>query len=192
MIYLNEQEFHFSETQLPLLIQWAHKMWSSQFTVSTAVDLFNQWKKILMLTAYHMARDKFLTMVDGNVKNVWLVDNQDQYENHYSDRQAIILNPGDEKLLQTLRPLLRDKDERVIILKNIEGFSAETLQLVKDHPKLVLSWDIDKSPAIDLIKSIPFSSQIFFSPSILAHDLPTLEKYHGWYISGEMKGIITL
>lgn len=145
-----------------------------------------------MLTAYHMARDKFLTMVDGNVKNVGLVDDQDQYENHYSDRQAIILNPGDEKLLQTLRPILRDKDERVIILKNIENFAAETLQLLKDHPKLILSGDVDKSPALELIKNIQFSSKIFFSPSALAPDLPELEKYQGHYISENQNGIIHL
>ncbi|MBP6910797.1 hypothetical protein KBC03_04375 [Patescibacteria group bacterium] len=145
-----------------------------------------------MLTAYHMARDKFLTMVDGNVKNVGLVDDEEQYENHYSDRQAIILNPGDEKLLQRLRPLLKDKDERVIILKNIENFSAETLQMMKDHPKLILSGDIDKSPALDLIKNINFASQIFFSPSALAPDLPVLEKYKGHYISAYQNGIIHL
>lgn len=145
-----------------------------------------------MLTAYHMARDKFLSMVDGNVKEVGLVDDIDQYENHYSERQAIILKPGDEKLLQEVWPLLRDRDERIIILKNIEGFSAETFQLVKDHPKLILSGDVDKSPALELIKNIPFSSKIFFSPSVLVDDLPTLEKYHGRYTSKDQTGIITL
>lgn len=145
-----------------------------------------------MLTAYHMARDKFLTMVDGQVKNVGLVDDEEQYEDHYSDRQAIILRPGDEKLLQRIWPLLRDKEERIIILKNIEGFSTETLQLVKDHPKLILSGDVDKSPALERIKHIPFSSKIFFSPSVLIDDLPSLEKYHGWYSSKEQEGIITL
>lgn len=188
MIYLNESEFHFAEQQLPLLIHGGHGMWASQFTVSTAVDFFIQWKKILLLTAYHMARDKFLTMVDGNVKHVWLVDDEQQYEKHYSDRQAIILKSWDELLFQKLWPIIKDREERIIILKNVETFSAETLLLVKDHTKLIISGDIDKSPSLELIKSMKFSSHIFFSPSALVTDMPMLEKYQGWYVSGEQKG----
>ena len=74
---------------------------------------------------------------------------------------------------------------------DIELFSEEVIQAVLKKEKFILSGDFNKCVIKDKILTEPFNTKIFFSP-LPKIELPSLEKFQGYFISEHLKGVTTL
>jgi len=188
-ILLNNFEHHFNENDLPCLISYGEKMGGSHFSVTLVADLFLRGSKILFLTAYPMAKDNFLEQLKGHESKIEYITDKSQLN---TTAQAIILESGNEKLyLQSVKQL-KDLNERVVLIKNMEVFSGEVFNHCLGLSKVILSGDIDKCVAKAELSKKQFKTTILFSkPEIkLPFDLPVLEKYTGYMWSGNRSGLV--
>lgn len=146
-IFLNNQEFTFTEKDLPILIHGIDKAGSSLFTISLIAQFARNGSKILFFSRYDMAKEEFREqMRDGDLGNV------------------ISVKTGEEEDLLTTLKQTPDIQERVILLKNIDALRPDIFPAIKACHKLVISGDIDRCSFGDELRTIPFKTIIQFSP----------------------------
>lgn len=181
-IFLNDAPHNFTEQDLPCLITYAHKTGGSQFSVSLTAQLFESGSKILFFTAYPMARENFMEMENDKLEDIAVVSTVDQLDN---TKRVIILESGNEQLFLDVLNKLNDIQDRVVLVKNAEQFSAETLNKSIGLNKLIFSGDIDNLPSGVNFDVTLFKTLIAFSkPNKLPIDMPNnLEKYTGFCTS---------
>lgn len=192
-ILLNNEEYQPNERDLPCLITYGEKTGGSQFTMTLTANLFLSGSKILILTAYPMARENFMEQTKGREGDVAYVESADQLEQN-KDAQVIILKSGDQDLFLGVAPGMGDINERVILVKNIEVFNESIFDFVLDFQKVLLSGDVDKCEARDLIMESKFRTVVAFSePKVkLPFELPELPKYQGYFWGEARKGAVRL
>lgn len=178
---------HFSEANLPALIHYKGWEGGSNYSMVLIENLILQWSKVLLITWYQAAKDKLFTEIKTLTKNIVIVKMTDDLKKH-KDKQVIIINEDDEKLcLQAIKEL-KDINERIIFIKNIDIFHKPLLTLCLKYNKLILSWDLDTCTSKEVILKKIFNSIILFSQpkvKILCKFIP-LEKYI-WYIRSKNK-----
>ncbi len=192
-ILLNNEQYESSEADLPCLITYGEKTGGSQFTMTLTSNLFLGGSKILILTAYPMARDNFMEQIQGREGDVAYVESVEQLEQN-KDAQAIILKSGDEELFLRVVSGLEDIGERMILVKNIEVFNEKVFSFILGFQKIILSGDIDECEAKDLIMVSKFRTVVAFSkPKVkLPFELPELQKYQGYFWGEARKGVVRL
>ncbi|MBP9803067.1 MAG: hypothetical protein KBD14_02045 [Candidatus Pacebacteria bacterium] len=192
-ILLNNELYHFSESDLPCLITYAPKTGGSHFTVTLVADLFLQGSKILFLTAYPMAKENFLEQVGEDHSKIIFVDSPDDLEKA-KDFQVIILESGNENLFLEVSKNLPDLQERVILIKNMEVFSEKVFEVCVNLEKVILSGDIDTTSYKEKIIKKDFKTIIAFSQSEinLPIQIPSLEKYVGYLSSQDKSGLVAI
>lgn len=171
---LDENEFHFAENDLPILIHGAEHAGSSLFTVSLLANLYNQGSAILFFTGYPMAKDEFIKQV-GKPQE---------------DRVIFVKGTEPNEFLHNVNEL-PDINERVILVKNIDLFDQSIFDAVSEKTKLVISGDIEKVPYKEHLLSKKFNSKILFSPASF-EQIPELQKWNGYLISENNRGEISL
>src|SRR3989344_53946 len=125
-ILLNNQEFTFTEDDLPILIHGAHKAGSSLLTVTIISQLYMQGSKILFSSGYEMAEDEFKIQVNE----------------FYMNKVEIIKRGYEEDFIRTIDSM-KEGDERVLLVKNVERLSEKAFLKFKDKKKLVVSGDLE-------------------------------------------------
>ena len=192
-ILLNKEVFHFTENGLPCLVHYKNKTGGSHFTVTLVADLFLQGSKILFLTAYPMAKDNFLEQVKGKEKDIIFIEEVSDLKDS-ENYQAIILKSGDEKLYLDVIKVIPDINERVVLVKNFEIFTEETIEKTLQMKKIILSGDIDKSPSKKQISDKLYQTTISFSQPDTAVDFktPILEKYSGYLETTDKEGLVQI
>ena len=170
-ILLNNSELKFTEKDLPILIHGEPGTGSSLFTVSLVSQFYNQGSKILFLSGYQAATDEFKSQV-GDID---------------PDKVEIVQRGREEDFLKVVSSL-KDLDERVILIKNVELLSSNAFQAIKDKQKFIISGDIKKCSFKDELINFPFKTTILFS-QLENKTLPSLQKYEG-YMRGENAGIV--
>jgi hypothetical protein len=190
-IHLNNNYFQFTENDLPCLIHYSEGTGSSHFSVTMVADLFLSGSKILFLTAYHMAKDNFIEQVKGRENDVLFVTSRDQLT---TNKQAIIIESGNENLFLEALNSLDDINERIIFIKNFEGFNNNIILSISNKQKLIISGDLDSSPIKNELISKKFKTIIQFSKSSapLTTDFPNLEKYVGYFWQDQKSGLIQI
>ncbi len=175
-ILLNNKEFFFTSMDLPCLIHGADHAGASLFTVTMMADVFRQGEKIIFISGYQMARDEFLSQTNADEKRV------------------IFLQKDNIDLFPSLVSSLPDLDERIVLIKNIDLFDQSIFNHVKNHPKLILSGDIDRCSYKEDVLKISFKTKIFFSiPQINVNvTVPELSKYHGHFIGVHETGEVRI
>lgn len=193
-LFLNDQEFHLGETQLPCLIDYREKEGGSNFTVALVADIFLRGSKILFFTAYHMAKDNFMERVHGHEPKILLVETADQLVGA-EQYQTIIIKSGDTGLCLEALQILKDIADRVILVKNYNILDDSVTRASLEHPKLILSGNVDASMLKVEVSKKSFKTVISFSKSetALPINVPTdLGKYGGYLKSGATEGRVEL
>jgi len=189
---LNEKEYHFSEQDLPCLIVYKEKSGGSHFSVTMAADLFLDGSKLLFFTAYPMAKDNFLKQMKGSGLQTVYIESIDELETN-QDAQAIILKSGDGDLFKEVVRKLKDIEERVILVKNMEVFDEAVINACIGLNTIILSGDLDKCAAEDKIAEKEYNSIIAFSKfKSLPLEIPKLDKYVGYMSSKRNTGQIRI
>ncbi len=189
-ILLNNKIYNIDEEDLPCLITYGCKTGGSHFSMAMIADLFLRGSKILILTAYPMAKDNFLQQIKGNgSKTAFITD-----ESHFNtDAQAIILESGNEKLFFQAVEKLSDLNERVVLVKNMEVFSDAVIDSCLKMQKIILSGDVDKCSVKKQISQNSFKTTIIFTKTKtkLSFEPPKLEKYTGYLWNDNQEGLVT-
>ncbi|MEI6511139.1 MAG: hypothetical protein WCO25_03800 [Candidatus Uhrbacteria bacterium] len=188
---LNDSPTTFTTSDLPALVSGAEKHGASHLALCLMVDLFRQGNKVVIFSAFAAAKDDFKLMLTADeLERVESVGPGDAIVG----KQAVLVNPGDAKALVAVLGKLDDLQERVILVKNIERFSLETLDAVRRLPHVVYSGDADDCPFADELATVDFATKIFFTPSMRfpVEGMPALEKYQGYAVGTEKNGVVTL
>jgi hypothetical protein len=191
-ILLNDSSYQLKESGLPCLITYRDKSGGSQFSVTLIADLFLRGSKVLIFTAYPMAKENFLEQIKGQEGRVVYVEKED-YLVRAQNYQAVIIKSGDANLYLKALELLSDIVERVVLLKNMEVFDREVIAKSLQLPKVVFSGDIDKCVEKTELAKKEYKTIIIFSKSEISLPIepPELEKYSAylWSAEGE-EGIV--
>ncbi len=190
-ITLNNEFYNATENDFPYLVVYGEKSGGSHFSVTLMAELFSSGSKILFFTAFPMATDNFLGQIGSDNSNVAIVKNMEDLK-QYENSQAIILDSGNEILFLQAIKELKDINERIILVKNIEAFSDELLDSCLNFKNIILSGDIDTCVSKEKIIKKTFKSVVVFTKpeTSLSIDVPELEKWTGYLDGGDKKGII--
>ena len=141
-IILNGEDYQISEGNLPALVTYGEHMGGSHLSITLIAQLFLSGSKILFLTAYPMAKDKFLEQIGPDHSGVAFVNSIEELK-QAKDAQVIILDSGNEALFVEVANTLPDLHERVTLVKNMEEFKEEVFEVCLPLEKLLLSGNID-------------------------------------------------
>ncbi len=182
----------FSVNDLPMLIHGKEHTGSSLFSITMAVHLHSQGNKLLIFTAYPMAKEEFLEQV-GHNSSVFYLENFGDLINA-QEYQTIIIKSGDVGLCANVITNLNDIDSRILFIKNVDiMLNDEIIKNLKINNNIMLSGDVDLSIYPDFIKNINYQTKIYFSEaSLIIEDLFPLEKYQACVIKNGNKFIVGL
>lgn len=188
---LDNQPYSFTSEDLPALIHGEQGSGASLFTITLLSELYRQGEPMLFLSEGDAAKNELLEQID-NPDMISLSD-QAQVENA-QEHQIIHVTKEHELLLPHLLENLPDKMERVVLIKNMEVFSSDTIALFYRHPLVIFSGDLNKSPDKESLLQLKFNAKFFFSPLYddLRLTLPPLEKYQGYFLGRISQGIVSL
>lgn len=190
-ILLNDEEYHFSETDLPCLVHYGAGVGGSLFSVSMVVDLFRQGSKILFLTGYPMAQDNFLEQISGQENKVIIAHGIEQL---LEEKQVIIIESGNHDLFMKALSKLGDIEDRIIFIKNFDILNTDIVKAASQYGKAIISGDLDSSPLREYLRDLKFTTIIRFSKSscLLAPSCPKLDKYVGYLWQKNKDGLLKL
>jgi len=190
-ILLNGDFWNPKEENLPCLITYAEKSGGSHFSIVMLADLFLSGAKVLLFTAYPMARDNFLGQIKGGGPNVSYASNEEGLDSNFP---IIIIESGNQELFLKALNKLEDINERVVLVKNIEVFNKETIESCLMLENVIVSGDIDLCYSNRQIMDKQFNTIVIFSnpKTTLPFSIPELEKYKGYLWSLDVKGIVTV
>lgn len=190
-LLLDDKALNFSESDLPCLIDYKEKSGGSHFSVTLIANLFLQGSKLLILTAYPMAKDNFMNQIVGlEAKVKFVKDKNDLRE--AEKYQVIIIESGNGELFLEALKSLSDIGERVLFVKNVESFKIEFIETILPLNKIILSGDIYQCRNKIKIFAKKFKTVIAFSRPIndIQIDFSKLEKYSGYLKSERQKGVV--
>jgi hypothetical protein len=190
-ILLNNQNLNFSEKDLPCLIHYTQGTGGSHFSVTMIADLFLSGSKILFLTAYPMAKENFLKQVSGHENDIAIVTQKEQI---ITNKQAIIIESGNENLFLDALNSLNDIDERIIFVKNFETFDKNIVLSANHKQKVIISGNLDSSSVKNELLKKQYKTIIQFSKSdsVIKPVCPNLEKYVGYFWQNDREGLIKI
>ncbi len=187
----NNKQIDFNVNDLPMIIHGREHTGSSLFSVTMAVHLYRQNNKILMFTAYPMAKDEFLEQIDNKDTVFYLEDVQDIKK--AQGFQTIIIKSGDKDLCAQVLLNLPDINDRILFIKNVDIILNNDIIKNINQEKILLSGDADLSMHKDFIKKFTYKTKIFFSESeLLKEDLLPLERYQACVFRDNDRFIIKL
>lgn len=192
-IFLDEDDYKITEGGLPALVTYGEHMGGSHLSIALVAQLFLSGSKILFLTAYPMAKEKFLEQIGPDHSKIAFVNNIAELEGA-KDAQAIILDSGNGALFVEVAKTLPDLHERVTLIKNMEVFPDAVFDACLSLEKLLLSGNIDTCIAKEKISKMNFKTLIAFNQpeAPLSISVPPLEKYTGYLVSDSKSGIINI
>ncbi|MFA4942612.1 MAG: hypothetical protein WC564_03190 [Patescibacteria group bacterium] len=175
-ILIDNKKVSFIENDFPILIHGVEKSGASFFSVCLLADLLKDGMKVLLFSAYPMAKEEFKKQIIG-----------------YEDN-AIIIDSGEEQDFINTINNTSDLSERIVLIKNIDNYSSKLFDAVRDLKLVIFSGDLNKCKFADELVNKTFASKILFSPSekYPQYDLTGLLKYHGKIFSDKYNGIISL
>jgi hypothetical protein len=192
MPLLDNQPYSFTSEDLPALIHGEAHAGASLFTITLLRELYSQGEPLILLSEGESAKTEFLDQANNTPDIISLTD-QAQIQTA-QEHQVIHVTKEHELLLPHLLENLPDKMERVVLIKNMELFSSDTIALFYRHPLVIFSGDLNKSPDKESLLQLKFNAKFFFSPLYddLRLTLPPLEKYQGYFLGRISQGITSL
>jgi len=188
----DNQPYSFTYEDLPSLVHGEKGSGASLFTLTLLSELYRQGEPLILLSEGEAAKTEFLDQANDSPDIISLTD-QAQIQTA-QEHQVIHVTKEHELLLPHLLENLPDKMERVVLIKNMETFSSDTIALFYRHPLVMFSGDLNKSLDKESLLQLKFNAKFFFSPlhNDLRLSLPPLEKYHGYFLGRISQGTVSL
>ena len=176
-ILIDDREVVFNKEDFPILINGADKSGASFFSISLLVNLFENGEKVLLFSAYDPAKEEFRKQLGNSI-----------------NENALIIESGDEENFIKELDKVSDLSNRIVLCKNIENYSSNLFNKLKNQKLVIFSGDIDKCEFGEQLVKKDFKTKIFFSytKKIKVENKMELPKYKGMIISSNYKGIISL
>jgi len=176
-ILVNDQEVVFNKEDFPMLINGADKSGASFFSISLLVNLFENGEKVLLFSAFDPAKEEFKKQLSVSI-----------------NENALIIESGDEKNFIKELDKVIDLSERIVLCKNIENYSSNLFNKLKDQELVIFSGDIDKCEFGEKLANKDFTTKIFFSypEKLEVENKIELLKYKGLIINQKYNGVISL
>jgi hypothetical protein len=190
-LLLNNKTLNFKESDLPCLIDYKEKSGGSHFSVTLISNLFLQGSKLLILTAFPMAKNNFMDQIVGSETRVKFVKDKNDLKEAEKFQTVIIESGNGELFLEALKSL-NDIDKRILFVKNVEFFKPKLIETILLRNKIILSGDFYKCKCKIKILAKEFKTIIAFSRPIknIQIDFSKLEKYSGYLKSKHQEGVI--
>lgn len=176
-ILVNNKIVNFNKEDFPILIngQAFINSGASFFSVSLITKLVQQGEKIVFFTGFPPAKELFREQI-GNDRN----------------NDVIIIDSGDENNFIRMVDEIKDLEERIILIKNIEEYSVKLFSKLEDKKLIIFSGDIDKCVFRDALLNKDFTNKIYFSypKNIEIQNKIELPQYSGHIIGNKYNGVI--
>jgi 5'-3' exonuclease len=110
------------------------------------------------------------------------------------NENVIIVESGDENFFLNKLDEIKDLDERIILSKNIEEYSINLFNKLKDKRLIIFSGDVDRCEFGDQLVKKDFKTKIFFTYPEKMHIEGKIElpKYSGHILSDKYNGLISI
>lgn len=176
-ILVNDQEVVFNKEDFPMLINGADKSGASFFSISLLVNLFENGEKVLLFSAFDPAKEEFRKQLSGSI-----------------NENALIIESGDEENFIKELDKVSDLSNRIVLCKNVENYSLNLFNKLKNQELVIFSGDIDKCEFSEQVANKDFKTKIFFSypEKLEVENKIELPKYKGLIISQRYNGLISL
>jgi hypothetical protein len=176
-ILINNEIANFTHDDFPMLISGVEKSGTSFFSVCLMTELFNRGEKEIFFTAYPPAKEEFRKQLGDRIND-----------------DVQIIDFGDEDIFLKEIEEIGDLDEKIILVKNIENYSENLFDKLKDKKLVIFSGDMDKCQFGDSLAKKDFKTKIFFSypEKVKVENKIELTKYEGVIISKRYNGLINL
>ena len=157
---------------LPMLIHGREGSGASLYTICLAAKWHSQGYEILFLCGHPMAEQEFAREVASDYVNA----------KFYTQ----------EKTDDFLAALEQDVHHKtIVVVKNIELFDTNILDVVTPIHNLIVSGDVNQSKIKDILIRKKFITEVYFSP-LEGKEIPELEKFHGFVASEDYTGVTQL
>ncbi len=181
-------EVVFTENNLPVMVHGREGSGASLFSITLAVSLYTSGNKLLVFTAYPMAREEFMNQIE-NPEKVFYLDKEENLAQAL-EHQCIFLESGNLELFKRVISHQEELSDRIVFIKNIETIAEPIFNYIKDF-KLIISGDFDSNNTQVEFKTLSYRSKIFLS-EMEGETIPSLEKYQACLkLHGEEK-ILTI
>ncbi len=157
---VNKKEIQFENEDLPILISGSQGTGSSLFTIHLVHQLLRSGNKILFFTAFPAAKEDFKNLLsDDELKEAEFVEPGE----NIAGKQTVVLLSGNEADFLDALEQLKNTDERILLIKNIDQYSQEVFNLVMDKENVIFSGNLDETAFLEGLKEKKFATEIFFS-----------------------------
>ncbi len=180
-----KEEIELKRENLPMMIHGKEHSGASLFSVVVVAGLHDAGNKLLIYTAYPMAKEEFLSQIETK-DNVFYLEDEKDLEKALLF-QTIFIASGNIDLFTKVITNYYVSD-RVIFIKNIDTIQIPLYNIISSF-RLLLSGDFESNPIQKALTDIPYKTKIFFS-SLGGEVLPFLQKYHAYIKTNVVEDII--
>lgn len=170
------REVVFNHNNLPMMIHGVEHSGASLFSITVAALLHQKGEKLIIFTAYPMAKDEFVAQV-GETKDIFILDDEKNLDKALKF-QTIFIQSGNVDLFVKILEYGASLADRTIFIKNIETIDVPILELVSAF-KFLVSGDLGANKKQAGFKSVKYNTKVFLSP-LAGEIVPTLLKYQAY------------
>jgi hypothetical protein len=186
-----EQEIAVTNTDLPMLIHGVEGSGASLLSITISAMLHKKGNKLVIFTAYPMAREEFMSQIEDDDSGVFFLKDRANIVTA-SQHQTVIVESGN---IDLFKKFLSESDlsDRIIFIKNIETIHDPEVLGILSRILLILSGDINLSVFKENIINTSFKTEILLSPlSNSTSDFSRLPKYQAFLKKGGEEMVISL
>ncbi len=184
----SNSELVFIENNLPAMIHGRDGSGASLFSITLAVSLYHSGSKLLIFTAYPMAREEFMNQIE-NSESIFYLKKEEELVQALAC-QCIFVESGNIELFKKVISHQEELSDRIVFIKNIETITEPISNLIKDF-KLIISGDFDSNSTQVEFKTLSYQSKIFLS-EMEGETIPSLEKYQACLKLDGVEKILTI
>lgn len=180
----------FGTENLPTLVHGAEGTGASFFSISLAAQLHLNKQKLIMFTAYPMAKEEFFAQIGEDKTSVFCLDSISDIQKA-EGFQTIIVKSGNEDLLTAFMEEFPSLLEYILFIKNVENIkSLDVVEFAVSHPTIV-SGDVSKSSFAEVLTNGEYKTKVLLS-TLGSEDCSGLEKYQAKLITTGKECIVSL
>lgn len=180
----------FGIENLPALVHGVEGTGASFFSISLAVQLHLSKQKLIMFTAYPMAKEEFFAQIGEDRTSVFCLDSIADIPKA-EGFQTIIVKSGDEDLLTAFMEEFANLLDYTLFIKNVENIkSHDVVEYAVSHLSII-SGDVSKSPFAEILVDGEYKTKVLLS-TLGSDDCSGLEKYQAKLITGSKECIVSL
>ncbi len=158
-----------------MLVHGREHSGASLLPITVAAQLHKEGSKLLIFTAYPMAKEEFLEQLGELGKTVLCLESEADI-NKAEEFQTIIVKSGDEALFLSVLEQFPNLPEYIPFIKNIEVITEQDIIEYAVTRPSIIAGDATKSPFFQQLQETIFITKILFTP-FEEESFPGLQKY---------------